>query len=86
MKMMLADCRTKVTLDVLRGKWKPIIIKALKDCSFGYAELRRLVPEPSKKVLTDQLRELEADQILSRTASGGNTGRRYIHSPTTAEP
>ncbi len=75
MKMMLADCRTKVTLDVLRGKWKPIIIKALKDRSLGYAELRRLVPEPSKKVLTDQLRELEADQILSRTASGGNNGK-----------
>jgi len=75
MKMMLADCRTKVTLDVLRGKWKPIIIKALKDCNIGYAELRRIVPEPSKKVLTDHLRELEADRIISRTASAGGNGR-----------
>jgi len=75
MKMMLADCRTKVTLDVLRGKWKPIIIKALKDCNLGYAELRHIVPEPSKKVLTDHLRELEVDRIISRTASGGRNGR-----------
>lgn len=69
MKMMLADCRTKVTVDVLRGKWKPIIIKALKYRSLGYADLRRLVPEPTKKVLTDHLRELEADRIISRGAS-----------------
>jgi DNA-binding HxlR family transcriptional regulator len=75
MKMMLADCRTKVTLDVLRGKWKPIIIKALKDRNLGHAELRRIVPEPSKKVLTDHLRELEADRIISRTPSVGGNGR-----------
>ena len=75
MKMMLADCRAKVTVDVLRGKWKPIIIKALKDCNLGYAELRRIVPEPSKKVLTDHLRELEADRIISRRASVGGNGR-----------
>ena len=75
MKMMLADCRAKVTVDVLRGKWKPIIIKALKDCNLGYAELRRIVPEPSKKVLTDHLRELEADRIISRAASAGGNGR-----------
>jgi DNA-binding HxlR family transcriptional regulator len=75
MKMMLADCRVKATLDVIRGKWKAIIIKALKDHNLGYGELRRLVPEPSKKVLTDHLRELEKDRIISRTVSGG----RVVH-------
>ena len=65
MKMMLADCRTKVTVDVIRGKWKPIIIKALKNGSLGYAELRRIVPEPTKKVLTDHLRELCPHRIWS---------------------
>jgi DNA-binding HxlR family transcriptional regulator len=71
MKMVLADCRVKATIDVIRGKWKAIIIKALKDRKLGYGELRRLVPEPSKKVLTDHLRELEKDRIISRSASGG---------------
>jgi len=75
MKMMLADCRVKATIDVIRGKWKAIIIKALKDRNLGYGELRRLVPEPSKKVLTDHLRELEKDRIVSRTASGGRVVR-----------
>lgn len=62
-------------MDVIRGKWKPIIIKALKNSSLSYAELRRIVPEPTKKVLTDHLRELEADRIISRTASAGRNGR-----------
>ena len=75
MKMMLADCRVKITVDVIRGKWKPIIIKALKNSSLSYAELRRMVPEPTKKVLTDHLRELEANRIISRTASAGRNGR-----------
>jgi DNA-binding HxlR family transcriptional regulator len=75
MKIMLADCRVKATIDVIRGKWKAVIIKALKDRNLGYGELRRLVPEPSKKVLTVHLRELEKDRIVSRTASGGRVVR-----------
>jgi DNA-binding HxlR family transcriptional regulator len=75
MKMMLTDCRTKVTLDVLRGKWKPIIIKALKESSLCYGALRRIVPEPTKKVLTDHLRELEADRIRARTCLSAKNGR-----------
>ena len=75
MKMMLGDCRTKATIDVIRGKWKAIIIKALKDHNLGYGELRRLVPEPSKKVLTEHLRELEKDRIISRSALGGKVLR-----------
>src|SRR5215469_14798991 len=73
--LMLADCRVKTTVDVIRGKWKPIIIKALKDRNLGYAELRRIVPEPSKKVLTQQLRELERDRVISRTLSADRVVR-----------
>lgn len=77
MEMTLADCRVKITVDVIRGKWKAIIIKALKDRSLGYAELRRIVPEPTKKVLTDHLRELEQDRIISRTRSTGLVRTEY---------
>jgi DNA-binding HxlR family transcriptional regulator len=75
MKILIEECRVRATIDVLRGKWKAVIIKALKDGSLGYGELRRLVPEPSKKVLTDHLRELEKDRIVSRTTSGGKVVR-----------
>jgi len=63
----LSDCRVRTTLNVIRGKWKPIIIKALRSGSLGYAELRRVAPEPSEKVITAQLRELERDKIISRS-------------------
>lgn len=63
----LADCFVKTTMDVIRGKWKPSIIKALRSRALGYGELRRAIPEATKKVLTAHLRELERDQIISRT-------------------
>ena len=43
MKMMLADRRVKATIDVIRGKWKAIIIKALKE-----SRLRRIAPPGSR--------------------------------------
>jgi DNA-binding HxlR family transcriptional regulator len=49
--------------------------QALKTGSLGYTELRSIVSEPTKKVLTDHLRELEADRIISRTATAGRNGR-----------
>jgi DNA-binding HxlR family transcriptional regulator len=67
--MYLADCPVRATIDVIEGKWKPIIVDVLKDRSLRFGDLRRHVPEASKKVLTEQLRELEVDRILSRNAS-----------------
>ena len=62
-----ANCPVKVTMDVIGGKWKPIIlyyIKTIGVCRFG--ELQRYIPHITKKMLTQQLRELEADGILNR--------------------
>ena len=53
-------------IDVIEGKWKPIIINALKRGPLRFGQLRRETPEATKKVLTQQLRELEADGILCR--------------------
>ncbi|MFE1929660.1 winged helix-turn-helix transcriptional regulator [Streptomyces sp. NPDC059474] len=59
-------CGLDAAVDVIDGKWKVLIIWALdhQRCRFG--ELRRLVPGVSEKVLTQQLRELEADGIVHR--------------------
>ncbi len=62
-------CPIKATTDTLTGKWKVMIVWQL---SFGvrrFAELRDLLPGVSEKVLTEQLRQLEADGIVSRTAA-----------------
>ena len=67
---MLAQCPVRATIDVIDGKWKPIIVNALKQGSLRFGQLRRHAPEATTKVLTEQLRELEEAGILSRTIFG----------------
>src|SRR5215471_18735912 len=68
--MRLSQCPVRATIDVIEGKWKPIIINALKQGTLRFGQLRRHVPEATKKVLTEQLRELEEDRIIGRRPSG----------------
>jgi DNA-binding HxlR family transcriptional regulator len=67
--MRLSECPVRATIDVIEGKWKPIIINALKHGTLRFGQLRREVPEASRKVLTGQLRELEKDRIIARRTS-----------------
>ena len=68
--MRLSECPVRPAIDVVEGKWKPIVVNALKVGGLRFGQLRRHVPEASRKVLTEQLRELEGDQIISRKAFG----------------
>jgi DNA-binding HxlR family transcriptional regulator len=56
----------KATLKVLGGKWKLLILWNLKDETKRFSELKRLIPDITEKMLTQQLRELEKDEIVSR--------------------
>ncbi len=60
------NCPVKATMDIIGGKWKPIILYYLKDGVQRYGELQRLIPHVTKKMLTQQLRELEQDEIIER--------------------
>jgi DNA-binding HxlR family transcriptional regulator len=68
--MRLSECPVRATIDVIEGKWKPIVVNALKEGTLRFGQLRRHAPEATKKVLTEQLRELEADQIIARKTFG----------------
>jgi DNA-binding HxlR family transcriptional regulator len=56
----------QTTLRVLGGKWKILILWHLKDETRRFSELKRLIPEISERMLIQQLRELERDEIVHR--------------------
>ena len=56
----------QATLKVLGGKWKILILWHLKDQTRRFSELKRLMPEISEKMLIQQLRELEKDEVVNR--------------------
>jgi DNA-binding HxlR family transcriptional regulator len=59
-------CGLDAAVDVVGGKWKPMILSALGDAPRRFGELRRRLRGVSEKVLTQQLRELEADGVVRR--------------------
>jgi DNA-binding HxlR family transcriptional regulator len=60
-------CPMRTAIAVLAGKWKPLIVYYLRSGTKRFNEMRRLIPEVSQQVLTQQLRELEEDGIVTRT-------------------
>src|SRR4051812_14000642 len=55
-----------VTLKILGGKWKIRIINSLVNGKRRYSELRKLLPEVSEKMLSQELKELEKNKIVDR--------------------
>ena len=60
------NCPVSATIHLIGGKYKALLIWHLMDSTLRFSELRRLVPEATPKMLTQQLRELEEDALLSR--------------------
>ena len=67
--MLLRDCPVSVTVKILSGKWKPLLLLHLKSGPQRYADLRAQVTEPSEKVFIEQLRQLQRDGIVDRFVS-----------------
>nr|WP_258391101.1 helix-turn-helix domain-containing protein [Stenotrophomonas maltophilia] len=65
-----SGCAVEVTLSVMGGVWKPIILFHLMTGKRRFMELTRRVPNATQSMLTSQLRELEADGVVIRSVPG----------------
>ena len=71
-------CPVELSLNLLGGKWKVVILARLKEQPLGYAELRERVPDLSDKVLTERLAELQRQGWIERGRDDNGTDRsRY---------
>jgi DNA-binding HxlR family transcriptional regulator len=60
-------CPVEVTLAVIGGKWKPLILWHLYEGGVRrFLELQRLIPGITRKMLTQHLRDLERDGVVAR--------------------
>jgi DNA-binding HxlR family transcriptional regulator len=60
-------CPMVMTINIIGGKWKPVILHMLSSSSMRFGQLKKNIPPVSQKMLTQQLRELELDGIVIRT-------------------
>jgi DNA-binding HxlR family transcriptional regulator len=67
------QCAVNLTIGMIAGKWKPVILQHLAGGEIRFVALWRLLPRVSKKVLLEQLRQLEADGLVER--------REYLRFP-----
>lgn len=67
-RMLTEDhCAVEVTVNLIGGKWKPIILFHIFTCEMiRFSELKRKVPQVSDRMMTRQLKELEADGLVIR--------------------
>ena len=65
-KALSYNCPVEAAMDIVGGKYKAIIIYHLIDATLRYSELQREIPQATPKMLSQQLKELEADGIVNR--------------------
>ncbi|MBB6730626.1 winged helix-turn-helix transcriptional regulator [Cohnella zeiphila] len=63
----MSGCPVEATLSVVGGKWKVIILWRLVGGTKRFNELQRSISAITRKMLTEQLRELEKDGLIVRT-------------------
>ncbi len=67
------NCAIDATMSVIEGRWKGTILCMLhRNGPMRFSELQRAIGEVSSRILSKQLRELEADRMVLRTAEEGN--------------
>ena len=65
-KKKVYNCPIEVSIDLIGGKYKSIILWHLINKTLRFNELQKAIPKVTPKMLTQQLRELETDGIINR--------------------
>ncbi|WP_222598292.1 winged helix-turn-helix transcriptional regulator [Lentzea tibetensis] len=60
-------CPVELTMDVIGGKWRTVILAHLKEGTHTYGELRRKMPGISEKMFVQRLNELREAGLVGRT-------------------
>jgi DNA-binding HxlR family transcriptional regulator len=75
-------CAMDITMDYIGGKWKSVVLWYLKNGTHRFAELKKLIPDITEKMLSIQLRALEEDGLIMRKVYGKKPPMRVEYSLT----
>lgn len=75
-------CTISLTMDLVGGKWKAVILYHLKDEPKRYNELRKEMPVITEMTLSLQLKKLEKDGLVSRRVYGKKPPVKVVYSLT----
>ena len=75
-------CTVSLTMDLVGGKWKAVILYHLKDEAQRYNELRKEIPSVTEMTLSLQLKQLEKDGLVLRKVHGKKPPVKVIYSLT----
>lgn len=75
-------CTVSLTMDLVGGKWKAVILYHLKDNSKRYSELNKEIPSITEMTLSLQLKQLEKDGLVSRKVYGKKPPVKVVYGLT----